>query len=85
MDQISDGFNVFNLFLIDRPDVPQKPKVPPKVPPKPFLLTRGHDSITSQVSPSPSSVSQVPRMCPEPVVMGPPPARVGGTDNCNNG
>lgn len=79
------GKHVNNNNSFQRPDVPQKPKVPPKVPPKPFMLTRGHDSITSQVSPSPPSVSQVPRMCPEPVVTGPPPGRVGGSDNCNNG
>jgi len=85
--------HVNNNNNFQRPDVPQKPrhKVPPKVPPKPFLLTRSQVTYTGQVSqPSPSpSVSLVPRiMCPDipdPLVTRPPPGNnVGVTDNCDN-
>lgn len=80
------GKHVSQNNNFQRPDVPQKtrPKVPPKVPPKPFLLTRGHDMNTKQVSPPPpSSVSLVPRMCPDPQNVRPPPGSVGGGDNCH--
>jgi len=78
------GRHVSQNNNFQRPDVPQKtrPKLPPKVPPKPFLLTRGHDTNTKQVSP-PSSVSLVPRMCPDSPIVRPPPGSVGGGDNCN--
>jgi len=77
------GKHVSQNNNIQRPDVPQKPrpKVPPKVPPKPFLLPRGHDKNTKQVSPP--SVSLVQRMCPDATQVRPPPGSVGGSDNCN--
>jgi len=50
---------VSNNNNIKRPDVPQKPKVPPKVPPKPFLARRGRDVNTKL---SPPALSQGPRV-----------------------
>jgi len=89
---------VRNNNNIKRPDVPQKPKVPPKVPPKPFLARRGRDVNTKLSPPSLSlgpsvtstllspPLSLVPRICPDPPR--PPGAGVGGNvtrsdDNCN--
>jgi len=77
------GKHVSQNNNFQRPDVPQKPrpKVPPKIPPKPFLLPRGHDKNNKQVSPP--SVSLVQRMCPDSTQVRPPPGSVGGSDNCN--
>jgi len=74
------GKHVSQNNNIQRPDLP-RPKVPPKVPPKPFLLPRGHDKNTKQVSPP--SVSLVQRICPDSTPVRPPPGSVGGSDNCN--